>query len=210
MSCFRIPQSICESIERECAKFWWRYDSRNRKLHWKKWDYLCKPKCQGGMGYMKPQIFNKSLLAKQIWRIVRNPHSLVTWVLKARYFKHVDVMSASMENNPSYIWRSLMWIRSMLDEGLCWRVGNGTSITIFQDKWVPKFRSHVVNHGAPELNQLTVSNLIKDGKWDDQKVGEIVLPYVADVVLSIPLPHIPQPDSMFWKYDAKGKFSVRE
>ncbi|XP_075492598.1 uncharacterized protein LOC142530663 [Primulina tabacum] len=51
MSCFRISKSIWEEMERECANFWWGKEEGRRRLHWKKWRDLCKPKCQGGLGF---------------------------------------------------------------------------------------------------------------------------------------------------------------
>ncbi|XP_075515477.1 uncharacterized protein LOC142550125 [Primulina tabacum] len=99
MSCFRLPRSTCAAIEKECANFWWGSGKENRRMHWTTWDFLCKPKCKGGMGFRKLEIFNKALLAKQVWRIIQNPESLVSKVLKARYFKHSDIMKAPIGSN---------------------------------------------------------------------------------------------------------------
>lgn len=60
-----------------------------------KWDDLCKPKFQGGLGFRNLTAFNKSLLAKQVWRIINYPNSLMARVLKGKYFKNSDVMEAS-------------------------------------------------------------------------------------------------------------------
>ncbi|XP_075507559.1 uncharacterized protein LOC142544389 [Primulina tabacum] len=91
MSCFRIPKSICDEIEKECANFWWGVENGKRKLHWKTWDFLCKPKMRGGLGFRKMDEFNRALLANQFWRLLRNPESLATKVLKGRYFRHGDI-----------------------------------------------------------------------------------------------------------------------
>ena len=54
-----------------------------RKIHWKKWEVLCKPKEEGGgMGFKGLCKFNEALLAKQVWRLVHDKHSLFYKVLK--------------------------------------------------------------------------------------------------------------------------------
>ncbi|XP_075478858.1 uncharacterized protein LOC142519715 [Primulina tabacum] len=116
MSCFHIPKAICNAIEKECANFWWGMQDGKRNMHWKTWQTLCVPKCMGGLGFRQLESFNKALLAKQLWRIVGAPESVVARVLKARYFKHQDIMQASLGSNPSFIWRSLLWSRPLLQE----------------------------------------------------------------------------------------------
>ncbi|XP_075491149.1 uncharacterized protein LOC142529488 [Primulina tabacum] len=96
MSCFKMPIRVCEDIEKECANFWWGLDKGKRKMHWRSWDFLCKPKGRGGLGFRKLTEFNKALLAKQLWRLIRFPNSLVARVLKGRYFRHVSVLEARL------------------------------------------------------------------------------------------------------------------
>jgi hypothetical protein len=43
-------------------------------------------KAQGGLGFRDLVIFNKALLAKQCWRLLKNPDSLVARILQAKYF----------------------------------------------------------------------------------------------------------------------------
>lgn len=80
------------------------------------------------MGFRDFTQFNKALLAKQVWKIVEKPDSLVARFLKARYFKHMDIMDAPIGNNPSFIWRSMMWSKEVLNYGIIWKVGDGTII----------------------------------------------------------------------------------
>lgn len=46
-------------------------------------------------------------------------------------------MTAKVGWNPSFIWRSLLWGRELLKEGLRWRVANGKKVLVYRDKWVP-------------------------------------------------------------------------
>lgn len=62
---------------------------------------------------MKLTSFNCALLAKQVWRIIHDPNSLMAKVLKGWYFKHSDIMKADLGNNPSFVWRSLLWGRDL-------------------------------------------------------------------------------------------------
>ena len=51
MSCFKLPVGLCDEIEALIRKFYWGQKGEQRKVHWKRWDVLCKPKAEGGMGF---------------------------------------------------------------------------------------------------------------------------------------------------------------
>ncbi|XP_075480607.1 uncharacterized protein LOC142521262 [Primulina tabacum] len=210
MSCFRIPKSICDEIEKECANFWWGVENGKRKLHWKTWDFLCKPKMRGGLGFRKMDEFNRALLANQFWRLLRNPESLATKVLKGRYFRHGDIMTAGTGTNPSFIWRSLVWSREILDKGLIWRVGNGHSIRIFEDNWVPGLTSKLCIPNETWQNDAKVESLIINGVWDTSAILHNFNPFIAEKIIQTPLLAQHTGDTRFWRFDTKGHYSARD
>ncbi|KAK2658540.1 hypothetical protein Ddye_005073 [Dipteronia dyeriana] len=118
MSIFRLPKSLSDEIQRLIARFCWRGNERNRKLHWCKWQRLCKPKLEGDLGFGDLETVNRALLAKQCWRIHNNPNSLAARVLKGCYFEYDNILDAPLSKKGSYVWNSLLWGRAILDMGM--------------------------------------------------------------------------------------------
>lgn len=95
------------------------------------------PKSDGGMGFQDLFLFNKALLAKQVWRLISKPDCLFEKVFKARYFHFSDIMAAKIGSYPSFTWRSLCNARELISDGLLWRIGSGDSVNIWNDPWLP-------------------------------------------------------------------------
>ena len=58
-----------------------------------------------GLGFRDIHAFNLAMLAKQSWRLQKNPDSLCARVLKTKYFANSSVLDAMPKSNMSYTWR---------------------------------------------------------------------------------------------------------
>lgn len=94
-------------------------------------------KSAGGLGFRDLSMFNKSLLAKQCWGLIQNPHSVISQIMKAKYFPNTYFLASVLGKRPSFIWRSFMAAKDLLSCGLIWRIGDGNSINIWGDRWLP-------------------------------------------------------------------------
>jgi hypothetical protein len=102
MGVFQLPISLCKDINSMMQNFWWSQLNKKSRIHWLSWDRMGRSKSVGGMGFRDLVLFNKAMLAKQGWRIIQNPSSLMAEVFKAKYFPHGDFLSASLGNRPSF------------------------------------------------------------------------------------------------------------
>lgn len=119
MSIFKIPQSLRDDVEKAIARFWWGFSEAHGSIHWAGWERLCHAKMRGSLGFRDLSSFNHALIAKQGWRILHNPDSLMAKILKAKYFKNTGFMEAKLGSNPSFIGRSILWGRqALLHKGL--------------------------------------------------------------------------------------------
>ena len=55
------------------------------------------------MGFRDIAMFNDSLLAKQAWRLLKNPESLFYKVFKARFFPNCTIMEAKHTSGGSHL-----------------------------------------------------------------------------------------------------------
>ncbi|XP_075659281.1 uncharacterized protein LOC142629196 [Castanea sativa] len=113
---------------------------------------------------------------------------------------------------PSFVWRSLMAAQKIVQKGLCWRVGNGRNIKIWEDSWVPSSSTHKIISPRGSFPLISrVSDLIDaDQKcWNLNKLNRIFLPFEADEIASIPLSIRLPNDKQVWAATSTGLFSVR-
>ncbi|KAA3455702.1 reverse transcriptase [Gossypium australe] len=182
MSCFLFPKALCDKIEGILARFWWQKGHEKRGIHWCQWRFLCRSKEEGGLGFRNMAQFNISILAKQGWRLLTLPNSLVARVLKAKYFPENSFLQSRLGNSGSYIWRSI-WVY--------WR-----------RDWCERF----VNLQYDKVAEL-ISNNVRE--WNKDLVTNTFPEDVADLILRIPLSIEPHDDFLAWSGEPLGVFSVR-
>jgi hypothetical protein len=161
MSVFQLPKTLCNSLNSLVSWFWWGKNYESKGVPWMSWKRMSISKLDGGMGFRDLEVFNKALLAKQGWRLIKFPNSLVAQVLKEKYFPGGEFLNARLGRRPSYAWRSIFQARDVLERGLGWRVGNGELIRIWGDRWLPPPNSILIRNPHQELDcDSRVSKLI--------------------------------------------------
>nr|XP_023894814.1 uncharacterized protein LOC112006735 [Quercus suber] len=212
MGVFQLPKKLCDDLNTMCANFWWGQVDRERKIHWQRWGILTQAKKYGGMGFRDLKIFNLAMLAKQGWRLLQNQESLVFKCLKARYFPCCSFMEAVDSPTSSYIWKSIMAAQPVLKKRCCWMVGDGTSIRVMSDSWIPNHPTNkILIHPVEEEWEWRVSDLMEPELrcWNREIIMSKFHKEDAKAILRIPLSRRLVVDSMVWLHTARGVYSVK-
>ncbi|XP_062021216.1 uncharacterized protein LOC133737727 [Rosa rugosa] len=188
MNCYLLPKGLCDDIHQLCASFFLGDTEEKKKSHWRSWERLCLTKHEGGMGFKNIYGYNLAMLAKQGWRLIYNPNSLIAQLYKARYYLNDSFWEAELGDAPSFSWRSILQGRPVLHVGIHWRVGDGCDINIWRDKWIPNCAQYLI-HKPPHCTLKQVSKLIDVGSrsWKEDVIRGVFPSDIADKILCIPL-----------------------
>lgn len=213
MSCFKLPTTFCNEIESIISKLWWGSSGGKNGIHWKNRGFMCRPKVEGGLGFHNFEAFNEGILAKQLWRLYSQPHSLLARIYKARYHPHACLWEVGLGATPSYDWRSIMGARQLLIQRVRWRIGNGKCINIWQDRWLGGEGSGRVITPTRLLHEnACVSTLIDEnnGCWRDDLIKKVFFAVDYERIKSIHISRRLPEDKLCWVGGVDGEFRVRE
>lgn len=135
-----------------------------------------KHKANGILGFRDLECFNKALLAKQLWRLVTKPWSLVATILREKYCKTENIITACVKGHSLLLWKSLMAIQKVLEISMRWKVGNETKIKILEDIWLPSWGTFQVQSPNKLIPNIAIVNeLIKDIEtaWNEELINFI-------------------------------------
>lgn len=179
LSFFKAPKKVIKTIVSLQRNFLWGGSEEKRKIAWVRWEKVCLPKKEGGLGIKNIEWFNKALLSKWRWRLLMGDEGMWVRVVKARYgYIEASELWGEGANNGekgSSWWRnigrsgessfSVDWFK----DGLHRCLGKGDETKFWEDKWLGNMPFKGV---YPRLFQISKYKnfLIQDcGSWKDRK-----------------------------------------
>uniref|UniRef100_A0A803MR69 Reverse transcriptase zinc-binding domain-containing protein n=1 Tax=Chenopodium quinoa TaxID=63459 RepID=A0A803MR69_CHEQI len=112
--------------------------------------------------------------------------SLMSRTLKLKYFPNVELMEAKVSANASFTWRSLKSARDLVSKGARKLIGNGYSVEIRKDPWVPTLPNfRVIQRQQQPDENAPVSRYGEDDRWtwDYTKSGDFPVRSVYHAVI---------------------------
>jgi hypothetical protein len=137
------------------------------------------------------------MVAKQGWKIMTRPKTLVAKIFKERY-----------------VWRSLWKSSHFLKLGCRWNIGHGSNIKVMDNPWLNGKGCGWVSAPQPQsVYSLCVSDLMLDGAklWDTHRISNLFTHDVAAEILMVPMSLLREvkEDRLVWKEEKDGEYQVR-
>ncbi|KAL5572537.1 hypothetical protein UlMin_022134 [Ulmus minor] len=208
----RIPKAICAKLDARIQRFWWGSKEENaRPLCLKAWDDLYVPKAYEGLGLRRMSSMNEAVLAKWGWDLLTGKCSQCLLFLQGKYLRATSFNSVDAMSTDFAFWKAIIQSRDSILRGTCYQIGDGASINIWEDPWVPNCQEFRPRASPDHIREAC---MVKDlfshfGHWDTHKVRSIFLPEDASRILSIQLPIRPSRDYWCCLPASSGKFSAR-
>ncbi|XP_071694872.1 uncharacterized protein [Rutidosis leptorrhynchoides] len=134
-SVFILPDAIINDIEKLLRGFLWCQGAMKRGKAKVKWDVLCLPKDEGGLGIKRLKYWNVALMTTHIWSIITLKESLwVKWVY-SHHLKNKSFWDVSIKADASWSWRKILRCRDSVRKFMVHKIGDGSSVLAWFDTW---------------------------------------------------------------------------
>ncbi|MCH82343.1 LINE-1 reverse transcriptase like, partial [Trifolium medium] len=173
LSYLKMPVRVWKEVVKIQRRFLWGGLSKRHGICWVKWDDVCKPKKEGGLGIRDLRVTNLSLLAKWRWKLLASDSEVWKDVILSKY----GMASIGIGNLCDYEASRLdseWWtdICSLDKESRCFadavekKVGDGNITRFWTDIWLgnQSLRQRFPRmYGISTQKENTIKNM---GRWD--------------------------------------------
>ncbi|GKV19246.1 hypothetical protein SLEP1_g29532 [Rubroshorea leprosula] len=201
---YKAPKQVTNLLTKLQCNFLWGRGEGGRNIAWIKWDVICKYREEGGLGVRNVESFNKALLGKWKWRVLREKEVLWRRVIYELY---------GIDGGRGWG----RWLR----EGFVKRVGEGKDTFFWDDMWVGDVN---LKENFPRLYSITTNKNVKvaelgewcEGVWvwkwnwrRDLFAWELdLLQELEDTIRPVSINRGTE-DVWIWKWDNSGQYTVR-
>ena len=133
LSFFEIPKGVRKRLDFFRSRFFWQSDEAKRKYRLARWDILCRPKDQGGLGIENLEIKNKCLMSKWLHRLETEPGGMWSQILRNKYLHSKTLAQVTIRPTDSPFWKGLMRTKDLFFRRVKFLVGNGMSTRFWED-----------------------------------------------------------------------------
>lgn len=100
---------------------------------------------------------------------------------------------------------------NLLEDGVGWRVGSGQDISIWMDRWFPKWAGGKIQHSIITDSVTKFFELISlnPKQWNEEVNSSVFAVENATAIRCVPLSDVVVEDRLIWIGDRTGEYTVR-
>ncbi|KAK4381921.1 putative mitochondrial protein [Sesamum angolense] len=205
--CRPLITKIDARLAGKMRKFLWQGPNRrgNAKVAW---DQICKPKEEGGLGIRSMTVSNRALMLKQLWRILQNDGTSI-WVewIQLHRLQNSTLWTFNGATG-SWGWKKMLKLRPILQQGVLYKIGNGSTFKLWQDIWHERGPLCQLYPLGPAVLDLPLNNplscVIQQHQWCWPATTDAV---IADITSHLPAIYPAETDSICWR-NPSGRFTL--
>ena len=223
LSLFHLPAGVAAKIERIQRNFLWSGWGDSHSVHLVKWNIICDPIQNEGLGVKNLRRFNQALLGKWLWRDRTDWEALWRQIVEAKYGEMWGGWCSDVGKGPYGVslWKYIRRGWDHLFPFLSFKVGNEEKVWFWHDIWCGDRSLRVVYPGLFSIagnRDASVANLMsyKNGvlhweltfacnvhDWEMNSMNSLMeLIYFANVVGN-------GVDTLCWQQKSKGGFTMK-
>ena len=136
LSFFEVPVGVRKRLDFYRSRFFWQNDELKRKYRLAKWDIICRPKDQGGLGIENLEVKNRCLLSKWLFKLSSETETTWAQILRNKYLQSKTLAQVTVRPTNSPSWKGLMRVKPLFFNRAKILVGDGANTRFWEDRWL--------------------------------------------------------------------------
>ena len=210
-------------IEKLQQDFLWGGLANEHKFHLIKWQHLCSPIQNGGLGIRRVAVLSQALLGKWLWRYATEPMSLWRRVIDSKYGSQWGGWDSNrtQDSHGVSLWKHIRAGWNSFSQYITFKVGDGSHIKFWHDSWCgdqPLRDKFPILFRLSRSQEATVADLLHfhgtTHTWDIEFLRPVqdwkldIVNTFMEWLYSYPV-HLGSVDSICWNLGSREVFEVQ-
>ncbi|WJX18948.1 hypothetical protein P8452_08695 [Trifolium repens] len=152
---------------------------------------------------------NKAGCIKLCWKLLKSDKQWAT-TLRSRYFRNPNPITHVVSSS---IWSSLKGHLPLIQNHSIWRVGDGTTISFWQDNWLGYKLKDSIDGQLPDsishLMAAKVADVVNNQAWALPDDFRQKFPNIANDIQAMPISYALEPDELVWNDSPSGELDFK-
>jgi hypothetical protein len=135
LSFLEIPIGVRKRLDFYRSRFFWQNDENKRKYRLTKWNIICRPKDQEGLGIEVLELKNQCLLSKWLFKLF-NEDGVWQELLHNKYLSQKSLSEVQAKPMDSPFWKGIMRVKEKFMAKGSFKLGDGSGVRFWEDIWL--------------------------------------------------------------------------